>query len=62
MQRFSNLEKVESVDMNRILETGKKVKMVLSDSFTIGVDTNEELELVESEIQQDQFLKKYIHL
>ena len=33
------LEKIESVDMNRVLEYGGKIRMILSDSHTIGVDT-----------------------
>jgi len=37
------LEQIESVDMNRILEAGGKIRMVLTDTFTLGVDTPDEL-------------------
>ncbi len=39
----TQLEMIESIDMNRVLETGGKVKMVITESETIGVDTAEEL-------------------
>ncbi|MBL52219.1 MAG: 3-deoxy-manno-octulosonate cytidylyltransferase [Candidatus Marinimicrobia bacterium] len=42
------LEKVESVDMNRILEHGGTVKMVLTKYETYAVDTIEDLKKVES--------------
>lgn len=38
------LEQFESVDMNRVLENGGRIRMVLTDAVTIGVDTPEELE------------------
>ncbi|SVC06866.1 uncharacterized protein METZ01_LOCUS259720, partial [marine metagenome] len=43
----SQLEQIESVDMNRVLETGGKIRMVLTDAITIGVDLPEELKEVE---------------
>jgi len=36
------LEIIESVDMNRVLETGGKIRMVLTEALTIGVDTSED--------------------
>ena len=63
--RFNNidetkLEKIESVDMNRILETGGKIQMVLTEKTTIGVDVPEELILVEKLIDKDPISKTYI--
>jgi 3-deoxy-manno-octulosonate cytidylyltransferase (CMP-KDO synthetase) len=42
------LEKIESVDMNRVIENGGKIRMVLTNSKTIGVDTIEEANQVEA--------------
>ena len=42
----SNLEIVESVDMNRYLENNIKIKMVLSKHDTINVDTYSDLKKV----------------
>ena len=53
------LEQVESVDMNRILEDGGKIRMLLTDSFTIGVDTEEELKLVDNIMKKDKVIVSY---
>lgn len=53
------LEKIESVDMNRVLETGGRIRMVLTDAVTIGVDTPEEAEEVVRLLQGDPLLLKY---
>lgn len=45
--RETNLEIIESVDMNRILENGDKIKMVISDELTLSVDTPTDLKRVE---------------
>ena len=37
------LEIIESVDMNRILENGIKIKMVMRNEITFAVDTVEDL-------------------
>lgn len=55
----SMLEKIESVDMNRVLETGGRIRMVLTDATTIGVDTPEEAEEVARLIQNDQLFATY---
>lgn len=55
------LEKVESVDMNRILENGLKVKMVFTASTTYSVDTQEDLGNVEEAMKEDALLKRYVH-
>jgi len=43
----TTLEKAESIDMNRVLENGDKIKMILTDYETLGVDTEGDLLLVE---------------
>ena len=53
------LEKIESVDMNRILENGIKVKMVFSEADTYSVDTLEDLKNVELKMKNDELIKKY---
>ncbi|MDI6591502.1 MAG: 3-deoxy-manno-octulosonate cytidylyltransferase [Patescibacteria group bacterium] len=53
------LEKVESIDMNRILEHGYKVKMVLENFETHSVDTPEDLRLVEKLMENDSLIKSY---
>jgi 3-deoxy-manno-octulosonate cytidylyltransferase (CMP-KDO synthetase) len=54
------LEKIESIDMNRVLETGGKIKMVLTQNSTIGVDVPEELIKVEKILANDPITKMYI--
>ena len=56
----THLEIVESIDMNRILEHGYKVKMVLEDFETGCVDTPQDLEKVEKLMAQDSLVKKYL--
>ena len=54
------LEQIESVDMNRILETGGKIRMVLTDAITIGVDVPEELKAAEVMLKDDELLGQYL--
>ena len=42
-QKETRLEQIESIDMNRVLEHGEKIRMVLTEAPTIGVDTPQEL-------------------
>jgi 3-deoxy-manno-octulosonate cytidylyltransferase (CMP-KDO synthetase) len=56
----TELEKIESVDMNRVLETGGKIKMVLTETITIGVDVPEELVAVERLLIDDEIMKGYL--
>ena len=49
----SRLEHIESVDMNRILESGGRVRMVLTEAITIGVDTPQELKEAEKLMDDD---------
>lgn len=53
------LEKIESVDMNRVLETGGRIRMVLTDATTIGVDTPEEADEVSRLLQDDPLFAIY---
>lgn len=55
------LEQIESVDMNRVLELGGEIKMVLTDSITLGVDTPEELFQAEKLLMKDMFVKDYLY-
>ena len=45
--------------MNRFLEHGYKVKMVLEDFKTQAVDTPEDLKKVEKYMSEDQLIKNY---
>lgn len=56
------LEKIESVDMNRVIENGGKIRMVLTNSRTIGVDTLEEANEVALILANDATLKYYLQL
>ena len=58
----TSLEQIESIDMNRVLETGGKIRMVLTEAFTIGVDTLEELNQAEKLLLHDPVVKQYIEL
>ena len=53
------LEEIESIDMNRVLEYGYKVKMVLQDFETYGVDVAEDLVRVKKLMINDPLIKKY---
>jgi len=55
------LELVESIGMLRILESGMKIKMVLSDSYTASVDTPEDLEIVKELMKKDFWKDKYLN-
>lgn len=55
----TTLEKIESVDMNRVLESGGRIRMVLTEAATIGVDTPEELEEVGRIMRGDPLLARY---
>ena len=55
----TNLEQQESCDMLRILEHGDKVFMLEAKTRSIGVDTVEDLKLVEDLIKNDQNTHNY---
>lgn len=56
------LEQIESVDMNRVLETGGRIRMVLTEAVTIGVDTPQELKDAEVLMKNDPTLTQYLTL
>lgn len=56
----TKLEQIESVDMNRVLETGGRIRMVLTNCITIGVDTPKELEDAEKLMRNDPTMPRYL--
>ena len=55
----TELEKIESVDMMRIIENGDNVTMVMTDSDSFSVDTEEDRIFVEEKMMEDQLMKNY---
>jgi len=53
------LERIESVDMMRVIEHGGQVHMVMTEVETLSVDTPEDLERVVDLMQEDAFIKEY---
>ena len=53
------LERIESVDMMRVIEHGGHVHMVMTEVETLSVDTPEDLERVLDLMQKDVFIKEY---
>lgn len=54
------LEQCESVDMNRVLEYGGRIRMVPTELQTIGVDTPADLEAAEKRMAGDVLHRSYI--
>lgn len=54
------LEQIESIDMNRVLENGGTIRMLLTEFETIGVDTIEELAKAEERLKGDPILRGYL--
>ena len=55
----TELEKIESIDMLRLLENKYKVKMILSNTQVYSVDTDEDLKKVEKKMKSDKFVSLY---
>ena len=55
------LEIIESVDMNRFIENGIKIKMIETDNNTIAVDTPQDLTNVERLMKNDSLIKTYLN-
>ena len=55
------LEIIESVDMNRFIENGIKIKMIETDNNTIAVDTPQDLANVERLMRIDSLVKTYLN-
>lgn len=56
------LEQIESVDMNRVLEYGKQIKLVNNPFPMLGVDTPEELKIVEKQMRSDCVSELYVDI
>jgi 3-deoxy-manno-octulosonate cytidylyltransferase (CMP-KDO synthetase) len=56
----TRLEQIESIDMNRVIESGGRIRMVPSESVTFGVDTPEELKEAEGLLTNDSTLVRYL--
>jgi len=55
----SPLEQAESIDMLRLLEHGMSVRLVETQVTTHAVDTPEDLQLVETLMNDDQLMRQY---
>jgi 3-deoxy-manno-octulosonate cytidylyltransferase (CMP-KDO synthetase) len=55
----TQLERIESVDMMRVIEHGEHVHMVTTDAKTLSVDTPEDLERVVGLMKNDALIKGY---
>ena len=55
----TQLEIIESVDMNRFLEHGISLKMIESNYKSYAVDTKEDLQFVEEAMKNDHLIDKY---
>ncbi len=53
------LEKVESIDMLRVLEHGLPLKVVYTDTETVAIDVPSDLERAKKILESDSFVKKY---
>ena len=56
----TQLEKIESVDMMRVLENGKKIKMVFIDEENCSVDTLNDLNKVIDLMKDDKLMNLYL--
>jgi len=54
------LEKIESIDMLRVMENGYKVRMIYSDTKSFSVDTQQDLDNVIIEMKNDLLMKTYL--
>lgn len=54
------LEIIESVDMNRLLEHGRKIKMVKTKFKSCGVDVPADVSFVEGQLKADSLVAKYL--
>ena len=56
----TQLERIESIDMNKVIENGDKVHMVHTKGRSFSVDTKEDRLIVEQYLSQDTIMKKYL--
>ena len=57
--RETPLEILESVDMNRVLEHGGNIRMVLTDDLMLGVDTEVDLNDAKKYLDNDLLIGMY---
>lgn len=57
--KISNLERVESVDLNRLIECRYKIRMVKTNSQTINVDNYFDLKQAQKAIKKDKYINTY---
>ena len=55
----TQLERIESVDMMRVIEHGGQVKMVMTSTETLSVDTPEDLQRVVASMKEDALIGGY---
>ena len=55
----TELERIESVDMMRIIENGESVKMVMTESEIFSVDTEQDRARVEGKMESDLLMGQY---
>ena len=54
------LEKIESVDMMRVIENGENVRMVMTDELSCSVDTAEDLQHATKLMAKDSMMWDYL--
>ena len=54
------LERIESVDMLRVIESGGAVRMVMTDYPSVSVDTPRDLEVVKDLMMGDSLMQEYL--
>nr|HIA88854.1 3-deoxy-manno-octulosonate cytidylyltransferase [Gammaproteobacteria bacterium] len=54
------LERIESVDMLRVIESGGGVRMVMTEYPSVSVDTPQDLEAVKELMTGDPLMRKYL--
>lgn len=58
----TDLEIIESVDMNRIIENGQKIKMEYCEDESISVDTKSDLDRVLNQMKNDKLINNYLNI
>ena len=54
------LERIESIDMLRVIESGGGVRMVMTDYPSVSVDTPRDLEVVRNLMRSDSLMREYL--
>lgn len=60
MMAQTQLEIIESVDMNRLIENDVKIRMVMRQEDTCSVDTASDLQKVNDKMKNDPLVEKYL--